>query len=145
MKTDVASRFRFCVAMLLVSACQPVVQSPEQYSQPSAVRNSSLLGTWKLVSVDGIRVPANSVKVTFRSDGAFAAILDCNNARGFYELTAATLSFHGWYSTERGCDPPLQHLDIITKALQGDGYVVNLTSGSELHLTGAHQVFLRRL
>jgi heat shock protein HslJ len=136
-----ASAGPLCV---FVSSCQvgpPLLQAPPQ---SYAVARISVVGTWEVFSIDGIVVRPKSVNVTFRSDGAFAAILDCNNARGFYELSGARLSFHGWYSTERGCDPPLQHLDLITKALQGDGYVVNLTSSSQLNLTGPHQLILRR-
>lgn len=130
---------------LIISSCQAVpsqVQPP--LTQAAAVAGISVIGTWQVVSVDGI-VPSKSVNVTFRSDGAFAAVIDCNNARGYYDLSGAALSFRGWYSTERGCDPPLPHLDLITKALQGDGYVISFANGSELILAGPHRLILRRI
>lgn len=85
------------------------------------------------------------VNVTFRPDGAFRAMLDCNNARGYYAFAGVVLSFHGLEQTERGCDPPLQHENLVVAALIGDGYAIAFPSSSEMHLSGPHKVILRRL
>jgi heat shock protein HslJ len=130
---------------LLVSACQPVVPSTAQPHQPIVAANPSLLGTWEVVSVDGIAMLPKIVTVTFRTDGAFRAMIDCNNARGYYSFSRAVLSFHGLEETERGCDPPLQHEDLVVAALIGDGYAVAFPTSSEMHLSGPHKVILRRV
>lgn len=143
MKATVA--FGFSLMVLLVLGCQHVVRPPEVYRHPSAAPNSLLLGTWELVSVDGLGVRSKAVNVTFDRNGAFTAMVDCNTARGYYSFTGAQLSFVGWIATERGCERPLEHEGLIEQALRGDGYTMKLTSSSDLHLTGPHQVFLRRL
>ncbi|MFL6785367.1 MAG: META domain-containing protein [Sphingomicrobium sp.] len=130
------------VFSLVGSACQPTVQRADQ---PKTVSSAALLGAWELVSIDGIAMPAKKVSVTFRSEGAFTAMLDCNNARGFYSFSGAELSFNGWYSTERGCVPPLQHEDLIVDALIAHGYAVAFATSSELHLSGKHNVVFRRV
>jgi heat shock protein HslJ len=142
MKVTVA--FGFSPMVLLASACQQALQPPEPYRQPSAATDSSLLGTWELVSVDGLAVRPKAVNVTFDRDRSFTAMVDCNTGRGYYSLNGAQLSFLGWIATERGCERPLEHEGLIEQGLRGDGYTVNLTSSTELHLTGPHQLFLRR-
>jgi heat shock protein HslJ len=144
MKAAVRSSFGFSLMVLVASACQPVAQSPEPYRQPPAATNASLLGTWQLVSVDGLAVRPKAVNVTFDRAGAFTAMVDCNKAQGYYSFTGAQLSFVGWIKTERGCEAPLEHEKLIEQALVGDGYAVALTS-SELHLSGPHTVIFRRL
>lgn len=129
---------------LFATACQPSLQGAEPPPRPKSVSSAALLGTWELVSLDGIAVPAKKVSITFQAGGAFSAVLDCNNARGFYSFTGAQLSFNGWYSTERGCIPPLQHEDLINAALIGKAYAVTFPVSSELHISGKHIVIFRR-
>lgn len=129
---------------LVPSACQPVAPSAVPPHQLMVAANPSLLGTWELVSVDGIAVPAKRVSVTFQRDARFNAMVDCNRARGFYSLSGAQLSFNGWEISEMGCLPPLPQEALIGEALRGDGYLVALTGSSELHLSGRHRLVFRR-
>lgn len=129
---------------LAASACQHLGRAPEQYPALSAPTNS-VLGVWELVSVDGLAVRPKAVNITFNSTGAFTAMVDCNTARGHYSFTGAQLSFVGWTATERGCEGPLEHERVIEEALRGDGYAVLFKSSSELHLSGPHEMVLRRV
>lgn len=129
---------------VLASACQPVAPNAPPSRQPTVVTRASLVGTWELVSVDGLAVRPKAVKVTFDTNGAFTAMVDCNTAQGHYSLVGAKLSFVGWTATERGCEGPLEHERLIERALTGDGYAVAFTNSSELYLSGPHRLVLHR-
>jgi heat shock protein HslJ len=130
---------------LVASGCEHVVPTSEPNRQPSAPTISSLVGTWELVSVDGLAVRPKAVNVTFDGTGAFIAMVDCNRAQGYYSFRGAELSFVGWNATERGCASELEHETLIGNALRGDGYAVVFTASSELHLSGPHRVIFRRI
>jgi heat shock protein HslJ len=127
------------------SGCQTVAPAVRPYPQPMAVSSASLLGSWELVSVDGLAVRPKAVNVTFDRAGAFVAMVDCNRAQGYYSVRGADLSFVGWTATERGCAGPLEHEALIGAALRGDGYTVAFPTSRELHLSGAHKVIFRRM
>lgn len=139
-----APLFGIALFTIFASACHPA-PSAGPPAQPAAVSNASLLGTWELVSVDGIVLRPKSVSVTFDRGGAFKAMVDCNRARGTYVYDGAELSFRGWEITEMGCVPALPQEALIGEALRGDDYAVTVTSSSDLHLSGRHRLVLRRL
>lgn len=130
-------------ALLLLSGCQTAATAP--YGRPPAsAQSSSILGSWDVVSVDGMAIAPRAVTVTFDARSAFVAKIDCNRAQGTYVFTGTTLSFVGWSVTERGCDPPLRNERLIGEALRGDGYRLAFVGGSEMRLSGAHAMVLRR-
>lgn len=134
----------FALLPLFSTGCQHRVSPPVSNSRPAPPAPVSLIGTWKVVSVNGLSIRPNAVTVTFIGTGQFQAMIDCNNARGSFIFNGADLSFVGWNETERGCASELQHEALIGDALRGDRYAVAFTSGSELHLLGPYKVILRR-
>lgn len=92
--------------------------------------SAQVLGTWKLVSVDGKSVPANQLLITFRQQ-SFEAQVHCNRVSGRYTLRANTFVPEQALATEKGCGPEYEFDEAITRALQF-GMVLTMPSRDRL-------------
>lgn len=116
--------------MLVASGCTQVPskehlvtgQPPASETSTEGGRNpitlaTSLVGSWKLVSVGGVSVPNSQLTITFRPQ-FFDARVNCNRVSGYYSLRANSFVPSRAVASERGCGPTFTFDTFLTRTLQ---------------------------
>lgn len=129
--------------MLVASGCTQVAsrehpvtgQSPASETSPKGGLNqttlaTSLLGSWKLVSVGRVSVPDTQLTITF-SPQFFDARVNCNRVSGHYTLRDTSFVPNRAVASERGCGPKFQFETFVTRTLQS-GMILTMPETNRL-------------
>lgn len=134
----------FVAGVVLVCGCATtgVAPSPSK-SRSIEVQSSSIVGRWKLVSIDGISVTSGKVVLVFEADGSYRRQVSCNQGIGTYRVAGGILTLGAVGETERGCDP-YENEALIDEAVRVGPWTVTAKGNDALLLEGRHRLQLER-
>lgn len=132
-------------SVLLVFGCAATHVEPASSTSTSAeLPPSSILGRWKLVTVNGISAASAKVIVVFEADGSYRRQVSCNQGIGTYSVTGGILTLGAVGETEKGCEP-YQNEALIDEAVRVGPWTVRWEGNDVLLLYGRHQLRLERM
>ena len=123
------------VALAMLAACGAAGES-------SKLSSTSLEGTWRIVSINGVNVPAGN-SIDFNSgNNTFSCKTNCNTINGRYTVDDLNIRLEPGMMTRMAClDPTIENslMDVLPKIvrmkLQPDGTVAFYNSSDEVILT----------
>lgn len=134
----------FIVSALLICGCATTTIEPSpSISQSGEIRSPSIVGRWKLVSIDGISVASGKVILIFEADGSYRRQVSCNQGIGTYRVAGGILSLGPVGETERGCEP-YENEALIDKAVRLGPWTLRADGYDALFLEGRHKLYLLR-
>lgn len=137
-------RIAFIAIAVLVCGCARTDPALSRSSSRAVeAQSSTIVGRWKLVSVDGISVASGKVILVFESGGAYRRQVSCNQGLGTFRLTGSVLSLGAVGETERGCDP-YENEALIDEAVRVGPWTVTAPSADVMLLSGKHRLNLQR-